>query len=146
MEPILLGHLVAGIGLALSFGGLTFFSAVMAPLVFIKLPAGTAGGFIRQAFTWYYLAMGSASLVALVGLLINRSFAFGWETLLTVLVFPGLVFARQVLLPQINRSRDADLAGEAGAAERFSRLHRASVVINAAQWLAVLAVLIVVLL
>jgi hypothetical protein len=56
----------AGLTLALAFGGMTFFSAVMAPLVFTKLPFDTAGAFIRQVFPWYYLTIGAVSLQRVV--------------------------------------------------------------------------------
>ena len=45
--------LLAGLALALTWGGMTFFSAVMAPLVFTKLPLETAGAFIREVFPWH---------------------------------------------------------------------------------------------
>ena len=38
--------LLAGLSLALTFGGMTFFSAVMAPLIFTRLPSEAAGAFI----------------------------------------------------------------------------------------------------
>ena len=51
---------------ALLFGSMVFFSAVMAPLVFTKLDAETAGRFIRQVFPWYYLTV--ITLAAVAGL------------------------------------------------------------------------------
>jgi len=58
----------------------------------------------------------------------------------------GFVLARQVLMPMINRARDAEVAGDAGAGSRFQRLHRLSVAFNGVQWLAILAALWMVLL
>ncbi len=145
MENIHISHVITGLSLSLTFGGMTFFSAVMAPLVFIKLPFETAGVFIRQVFPWYYLTMGTTTLVALLALLLSPSDATSWGALLLVLVLMGFVFARQVLMPLINRARDQELAGRAGAAQRFKRRHRTSVLINAVQWAAVLAALIQVL-
>jgi hypothetical protein len=137
-------HLFAVLALAVTFGGMTFFSAVVAPLVFRKLPPPIAGGFIRGLFPWYYLTMGATTLVALLLLLPGARGIQGWAALLTAAVLFGFVFARQVLMPMINRARDADLAGEIGAARRFKRLHRLSVVVNASQWLAALAALVLV--
>lgn len=57
-------------------------------------------------------------------------------------VLAGFAFARQVLMPMINRARNAQMAGVAGAGRRFRRLHLMSALINGFQWLAVLAVLI----
>ena len=58
MELSTVNHLVAALALALTFGGMTFFSAVFTPLVFAKLSMKIAGPFIRQVFPWYYLTIG----------------------------------------------------------------------------------------
>jgi hypothetical protein len=146
MTDLLNPDLFAGTALALTFGGMTFFSAVMAPLVFTKLPLDTAGAFIREVFPWYYLAMGATTLAALLALLPGIGAGLGWAAALCALALAGFVVARQVLMPRINQARDAQLAGEAGAGRRFGRLHGMSVLINGAQWLAVLAALWMVLL
>lgn len=145
MEYLPISHIITGLSLALTFGGMTFFSVVMAPLIFTKLPLETAGAFIRQVFPWYYLSMGTTTLIALMGLLFGAGGSEYWEIALVALVLAGFVFARQVLMPLINRARDAELVEEAGVEHRFQRLHRISVILNGTQWLAVLAVLILVL-
>lgn len=145
MEQFPISHVVAGLALALTFGGMTFFSAVVAPLVFTKLPFDIAGSFIRQVFPWYYFTMGATTLIALIALLLGGSGTSTWEVPLTALVLAGFVYARQVLMPMINRARDAEMAGETGAARRFKRLHQTSVVLNSFQWLAVLAAITLVL-
>ena len=71
MEHFSVGHIITGVALALTFGGMTFFSAIVAPLVFTKLPLEIAGAFIRQIFPWYYLTMAAATLVALVALILS---------------------------------------------------------------------------
>lgn len=146
MEILQFSHIITGIALALTFGGMTFFSAVMAPLVFTKLPFETAGAFIRQVFPWYYLTMGVTTLIALMALIISTNDALSLETVLTALVLLGFIYARQLLMPMINRARDAEIEGEAGASHRFKRLHRVSVFINGIQWTAVLVTLTLVLL
>jgi len=148
VEPfslISISQLVAGLALAVTFGGMTFFSAVMTPLVFSKLPLKIAGPFIRQVFPWYYLTMGATVLVALAALILAAGGRPTWEVALAALVLAGFAVARQVLMPLINRARDGELAGGFGAARRCRRLHLVSVVINAFQWLAVLAALTMVL-
>ncbi len=145
MEYFPVSHVVTGLALALTFGGMTFFSAVQAPLVFTRLPLETAGAFIRQVFPWYYLSMGTTTLVALLALSLGESTSLGWMASLLSLALAGFVVARQVLTPRIYMARDAELAGTAGAAERFNRLHRLSVMLNALQWLAILAALILLL-
>jgi hypothetical protein len=141
MTQLISLELLAGLALALTFGGMTFFSAVMAPLVFARLPGETAGAFIRQVFPWYYLSMGVTTLAALLTLLPGVGAGRGWPALLSALALAGFVFARQVLMPLINRARDAAVAGDAAAGERFRRLHGLSVMINGIQWLAVLGAL-----
>jgi len=133
--------LLAGLALALTWGGMTFFSAVMAPLVFTKLPLETAGAFIREVFPWYYLTMGLTTMVALLLLLPGIGTGVGWPAILSAFSLFGFVLARQVLMPKINEARDAELAGASGAGERFKRLHGVSVLINGAQWVAILAAL-----
>lgn len=141
VEQLPISHLVAGLALALTFGGMTFFSAVVAPLVFTRLPLDIAGTFIRQIFPWYYLTMGTTILIALTALISGAGGSVTWEAALATLVLAGFAFARQVLMPKINHTRDAEMAGETGAARRFRHLHRMSVAINGIQWLAVLAAL-----
>jgi hypothetical protein len=142
MHQLLSLKILAVVALAVCFGGMTFFSLVLAPLVFRKLPPQTAGAFIREVFPWYYLTMGTTTLVALLLLLPGISDGQGWSPLFSAIALGGFVFARQVLMPMINRARDAKLTGDEQAGQRFKRLHALSVVLNAGQWLAVLAALV----
>lgn len=119
--------------LAATFGGMAFFGFVMAPLIFSKLPMDTAGGFIRQVFPVYYLVMAiTTGIAALLSL-----FGHAWLGVILVLTSAGFIVARQALMPTINRLRDAELQGDTAAGPRFNRLHRASVWLNGAQFLAV---------
>ena len=134
-------HAAGLVAVAGVFGGMAFFAFVYAPLVFIKLGAEAGGRFIREVFPVYYLAMGATSLVAAV-LLAFLSASRGADALAMACI--GIVFflARFVLLPIINRNRDAGQAGDLAAKKRFDALHRASVIVNAVQMLAVLVVLV----
>ncbi|MEM6355978.1 MAG: DUF4149 domain-containing protein [Pseudomonadota bacterium] len=118
--------------LTLAFGGMVFFSAVFSPLVFIKLPAETAGPFIRQVFPWYFAAV--ALVLGVAGLAILAGSAF-WGIVLIVMAALG-VANREVLMPRINSLRDRQLAGDEAAGRSFDRLHKASVVINLIQMIA----------
>ena len=126
---------------AVVFGGMVFFAFVYAPLVFIKLGTETGGQFIREVFPVYYVAMGATSIAAAV-LLAFASAARGVDALAMACI--GIVFflARFAMLPIINRNREAGLAGDIAAKKRFDALHRVSVIVNLAQMLAVLAVLV----
>ena len=134
-------HVFTVLGLAAAFGGMVFFSGVMAPLIFTQLPAEVAGGFIRRVFPWYYLAIGSLSLLAFVCMLAIAG-PISWETLAMFTVVIGFVIARQWLMPRINRARDAALAGDRSAGHRFDVLHRSSVAINGIQLLIITVLLV----
>ena len=123
---------LALIALALLFGGMGFFAAVMAPLVFTRLPATTAGPFIRQVFPVYYLwVLGFAALAA-VALAAQRPIDAAAMAAVAALT----LWLRQGLMPRINQLSDA---GESAA---FARAHRLSVVLNMAQLAAALGVLV----
>jgi hypothetical protein len=146
MNDVVSLELLAGLFLALTFGGMTFFSAVVAPLVFKKLQPATAGAFIREVFPCYYTTMGGITLVAFLTLLPAAGSTGAWPAVLSGLTLVGFLFARLVLMPTINRSRDRELAGDAAAGRRFRRVHGLSVAMNAGQWLAVTVALWLVLL
>lgn len=121
--------LLAIFATAILLGGMVGFSFLFAPLVFLKLPAETAGPFIRSVFPWYYLfVLGAASLAALAAAVVDPAVGFAMAGVAVL----GLL-AREVLMPAINRARDRHLGGEAAAGRRFERLHRSSVAINFAQ-------------
>ena len=139
IEPLLLNllslKLFAMVATAAVFGGMVFFAFVYAPLVFTKLPGDVAGGFIRQVFPVYYLVMACVTAVAAVLAFPDAML----EAMAMAAVGCGFIFARQQLMPAINRFRDAQTAGAEG---QFNALHRLSVFLNSAQMLTVLAVLV----
>lgn len=108
------------------FGAILFFSAVVTPVAFVKLPAEQAGAYIRAVFPWYYLW-----LIALGAL---AAFAFAWhhpiEAALAALIVALSAVARLGLMPRLNRLRDPAKAGDSEAARGFRRLHRISVALN----------------
>lgn len=118
-------------------GSMAFFSAVMAPLIFIELDSEIAGRFIRRVFPWYYLTVIGLSVLAAICLVFSR---VADAALLGAVAALG-IFARQILMPRINQARDSMLSGDQTRGLRFSRLHRLSVWINVAQIFAVAIVL-----
>jgi hypothetical protein len=137
--PSWLSPLVAGEVLtALVFGGMIFFAAAVAPMVFARLPGEHAASFIRAMFPVYYLVMGVAAGAGALLVVWARPL----DGLLLLSAAAGFAFARQGLMPRINRLRDAELAGNAEAGRGFARLHRASVWLNGAQ-LALVALVLV---
>jgi hypothetical protein len=127
-------HIVGLVLVALVLGGMMFFACIMTPLVFTKLPPEISGPFIREAFPVYSLAM--AALVLIAGVL----FMGTADSILLFLVFALFIFGWKVLMPIINKYRDAQLAGDASSAKPFERLHRASVILNTAQLIMVAVV------
>lgn len=127
-----MANLIALFAMALLLGGMVFFSAVVAPLVFMRLPADHAGRFIRALFPFYYLfVLVSAALGAC---------AMAWvdPTAAAVLAAVALItlWLRQGLMVRINRLSDALRAGETTARRGFNRAHRVSVLVNMTQLLA----------
>lgn len=125
---------LATLSLASLFGGMVAFSVLFAPLIFTQLQPETAGRFIRLVFPWYYLyvlvfGLLSALLMAIAG--------YGLEAILAAAVGLTCAYTRWVLMPEINRLRDAELAGDTDAGKGFAVKHRLSVGINAVQMLVV---------
>jgi len=117
--------------IALIIGGMTFFAAIMTPLVFTKLPPETSGPFIREVFPVYSKVMAALTLLAAV--LLWGSY----EAAALVVVFVLFIWAWLWLMPKINQYRDAELIGDKQAGENFNLLHKLSVVVNLGQLVAV---------
>ncbi len=116
------------LAIGITLGAMLFFSACVAPLVFMRLQPDIAGRFIRALFPWYYgFGFIGSSLSAL--LCVRTAPGAAGLAFATAL---GFLVARQALMPAINAARDASMA-DAAAARRFERLHRASVAVNLVQ-------------
>lgn len=117
--------------LAAMFGGMLIFSVLFAPLVFTQLPPAEAGRFIRAVFPWYYLWV--SLLAAIAAAVLWAAHATPLVVSIAAAIAVTAVLARWPLMTRINRLRDRQLAGEAGAGRPFALLHRLSVAINLAQ-------------
>lgn len=112
--------LAAILASAASFGGMLFFAAVMAPLVFAKLPAPTASQFIRQVFPIYYVVMaGATALAAACATAIAPA-----DALVLAMVSIGFLFARVVMLPRLDTTRERARGGDKTAERQFRHGHR----------------------
>ena len=131
-------HAFGVVAAACLLGGMVFFAAILAPLVFTKLDGATAARFIRATFPRYYLYVAASATLGAAGLFWADRFS-GAVLLLVALV---TVWLRQGLMRTLNRLRDAGLAGNAASNARFDRLHRVSVWVNVAQMAAVLLVMV----
>ena len=117
-------------------GSMLFFAVTVAPTVFKSLAEDQAGRFLRAMFPRYYLW-------GLVITIITAAVALMSDVVLSVVLAVIAVlflYARQVLMPKINQARDDDLMGVDGAGKLFSKLHLRSVLINAAQLLALIGI------
>jgi len=127
------GSILAIVGLGILTGGMLFFGAVMAPLVFTHLPLPEAGAFIRAAFPWYCGFTLASAALALLGLLLQRR--------LRAAAVPGAVILITAwsllwLLPKMDALKAAnDSAG-------FSFWHNVSVWLNGGALFAALLLLI----
>jgi hypothetical protein len=122
LMAILAAYLVA-----LALGGMVFFSGVVAPVAFARLPKAEAGAFIRALFKVYYPLM-----AGLAGVAAAAAWEF-WPSLILAVVAGLFAWLYLDLMPRMNRLRDAELAGDAAAGHSFERLHKESVIINVAQ-------------
>ena len=124
---------------AILLGAMLFFSGLVAPIVFIKLDPKPAGTFIRSIFPHYYSFIIILSLISTC--LLARS--NDKPSIIMALVFLLGLISRQILMPRINRYRDAELAGDKRATIIFNRLHKLSVWINGSQVTLLIAALII---
>jgi hypothetical protein len=127
------GNVIAVLGLAALLGGMLFFGAIMAPLVFTKLPSDIAGPFIRAAFPRYYAFVTVSAMVAALGLLLRGQ---GFSAIALALVAAVTVWAWFWLIPHLNALR------ETGNMIGFNRGHRLSVWLNGVELITGLVVLV----
>ncbi len=127
------GNILAALGVAALVGGMLFFGAIMAPLVFTKLPPEVAGPFIRTTFPRYYAFIIASSLIGTLG------FGLRGQTvpLVALLIIAAITCWLWLwLIPHLNALRDA------GNDAAFARGHSLSVWINGAELLTALWLLV----
>lgn len=117
-----------------AFGGMVFFSFVVAPQLFSQLGRETAGRFVRVFFPRYYLIMAGACAAGAGLLAFQQNFALE----VTVLAGVALAFIalRRGLQPRLEALRERRAQGDAAAEARFRRLHGLSMIVNLVQILA----------
>ncbi|MEO0905062.1 MAG: DUF4149 domain-containing protein [Pseudomonadota bacterium] len=108
---------------AMLFGGMTFFSFGFAPVLFKQLPMDKVRPLLRGTFPYYYLAVIGMSAVATAAALAVS----GRATIVLGVILIATIYARQILMPQINAAIDRD------DQPMFKRLHGLSVVIQIIQ-------------
>ena len=108
---------------ALLFGGMTLFSFGFAAVLFAIYGPEQARTGIRGAFPHYYLWVIANSALAAAVAATSHTFAAS----LLIAVTLSTVYARQILMPQINAATDT------GNKKRFTTLHTVSVIIQLVQ-------------
>jgi uncharacterized protein DUF4149 len=136
-------HLLA---LGLWVGEITFFSFIAAPAIFRVLGAPRAGEVVAAIFPRYYALGIAAGAIALTTAVVlgGRATADGpWKAaaLALGLALAATLWAGLRVYPETRRVRaEMEIAGPASpAAERFARLHRRAVALNAASLVGALA-------
>ena len=119
-------------------GSMVFFAAVTAPAVFAFLPEDARGSFLRGVFPRYYAWGIAVSAIAAVLARPRRQVKRRHPGARHHGV-PGRAPGRG---PRINRAREGREAGIEASKAAFARLHRLSVLINLAQMLALIAVIV----
>ncbi len=122
-------NILSSLGLAALIGGMLFFGAIMAPLVFTKLPPDIAGPFIRATFPRYYAFIIASAAIGALGFLLRRQTL---PTIALILIVLATAWLWAWLIPHLNALRDA------GNTAAFARGHRLSVWINGAELLTAL--------
>jgi len=115
---------------AILLGSMLFFALVVAPPVFRLLEPEQAGVFLRAVFERYFIWGIVISAITLVACLIHSPKG----SVLMALVLAGFIYLRQVLMPRINQAREIWQETDSPSDKaRFKSLHRRSVLINSAQ-------------
>ena len=106
-----------------TIGAMLFFGSVVAPVVFKTLSPEDAGRFLRRLFPRLYLFCGlMTGLSAILFAVDLKGYAVAASACVSALFF----WTRGPLTNAINAARDAQLAGDVDAGERFDRLHKVS--------------------
>lgn len=113
-------------------GALIFLSFLMAPTAFSVLDQKDASRFVRAIFPRYYGLGVGCGVFALLGLVGLGGVSSAWTgplllEIAIIVVMTCLTIYSLTLVPRINAARDAGQAQD----DRFKRLHKRSVVLNA---------------
>ena len=118
---------------AANIGFMVMFSAVVAPTVFNVLSQKAAGAYLRKLFPRMFMfGFITSSCAALAALFDSHS----TNAIISAFVALGFLGNAFILTPQINKYRDALLAGDTAAKAMFGRLHLISVAVFLFQLLA----------
>lgn len=133
-----LAAILGMLSLAGLVGGMIFFATIMAPVIFTVLEPVVAAGLIRRVFPRYYAYVIVSAALGAIGFAFNET-----GTAIVLAGIAGLtIWLRQGMMPMINRLRDKQVAGDAGAGVTFDRMHKISVSVNTVQLVLAIGVLV----
>ena len=115
--------------IAMLFGSMTFFAAIVTPAAFKSLDKEHTGRYLQTLFPRYY----SWGLIIAITAALSAKLIAWSITLLMAVIAVGFLSGRRWLLPRIEQCRQAAQAGDQVAQHRFRRLHAISVAIHMAQ-------------
>jgi hypothetical protein len=123
------------LALSAMVGGIVFFTFVVAPLIFRVLGAEGGGRFVRALFPRYYLWNAILSAIALPAFVAGplcfpeyRGIWVGIQSMILLGCILIMLYGGNSLVPAINQARDSGPSSQ----PHFERLHRRSVLLNAA--------------
>lgn len=129
-------------------GGMFFFTAIIAPVVFKVLPIADAGKLVAGLFPRYYILgyiAGTVGVVLAIYFAVERPPRLWWSlSALALAVALGLtIYAGAIVRPQVDTIRSVVEEQNPDPARRaeFDRLHRLSVMLNGGVMLLNLAAL-----
>lgn len=125
------------ITLACLLGAMVFFPTVIAPTVFKVLDGAQASAFLRRMFIGYY-----RYIVIAAGLSAVLMFRDPVPAAVMLLIALSTAYVLFSYMPKLNTWRDAELAGDEEAGKKFAVGHRATVILNAVQMLAIIGIII----
>ena len=125
-------HVISLLLAAAAFRGMILFTLCFTPVKFSALEQPQASQLMRHLFTRYYFTLSIISVLA-AGFLVPGG-NFGLEIAIFVGCVGVFLALRHIVLPRMEVLRETQQIA-------FNRLHRTSVVINLAQFVAVTAAL-----
>ena len=114
---------------ALLFGSMLFFAAIVTPAAFKALDKEHSGQYLQVLFPRFY----TWGIVLSILTVISATLISWVVAAPMVLVALSFAYARQWLMPKINRYRIPARNGDAQAQQIFKQLHGSSVLIHLAQ-------------
>lgn len=126
-------HVISLLFAAAAFGGMLLFMLCFAPGIFSALERSQAAQLMSHLFPRYYYTL-SIILVLAAGFLVPGG-SYGLEIAIFVGCVGVFLALRHIVVPRMEVQREADQIA-------FNRLHRTSVVINLAQFVAVTVALV----